>query len=103
MEFAPFAHYEILKNDKKYSKLKVSITEGKNRELRRFFGAFGREVLDLRRIAYGFVNLNALPCGKKRYFTKEEYKSLHTFLKEQALLGDLKTPKSIPQILKHTF
>ncbi|WP_104743254.1 pseudouridine synthase [Helicobacter cinaedi] len=103
MEFAPFAHYEILKNDKKYSKLKVSITEGKNRELRRFFGAFGREVLDLRRIAYGFVNLNALPCGKKRYFTKEEYKSLHTFLKEQAVLGDSKTPKSIPQILKHTF
>ena len=64
----------ILKNDKKYSKLKVSITEGKNRELRRFFGAFGREVLDLRRIAYGFVNLNALPCGKKRYFTKEDTK-----------------------------
>ncbi|CAM3380752.1 pseudouridine synthase [Helicobacter labetoulli] len=84
MEFAAFAYYEILKNDKKYSKLKVSITEGKNRELRRFFGVFGREVLDLRRIAYGFVNLNALPCGKKRYFTKEEYKSLHTFLKEHS-------------------
>ena len=36
MEFAPFAHSNS-KNDKKYSKLKVSITEGKNRELRRFF------------------------------------------------------------------
>ncbi|RDU61163.1 pseudouridine synthase [Helicobacter marmotae] len=83
MDFAPFAKYQILKNDKKYSKLKVSITEGKNRELRRFFGAFGANVVDLRRISYGFVHLNALPCGKKRYFNKDEYKQLHTFLEAQ--------------------
>lgn len=80
MEFAPFARYEILKNDNRYSKLKVTLTEGKNRELRRFFGAFGHEVLDLRRLSYGFVSLNALPCGKVRYFNKDEYKALHQFL-----------------------
>ncbi|WP_334083640.1 pseudouridine synthase [Helicobacter typhlonius] len=82
MDFAPFASYKILKNNPKHSRIKVSITEEKNRELRRFFGAFGVEVLDLRRISYGFVNLNALPCGKKRFFTKDEYKHLHTFLHE---------------------
>ncbi|ANV98369.1 pseudouridine synthase [Helicobacter enhydrae] len=81
MEFAPFEHFSIIKNARNYSKIKVSITEGKNRELRRFFAHFGREVLDLKRVSYGFVNLNALPSGKTRFFNKEEYKALHQFLK----------------------
>lgn len=84
MHFSPFCAYQILKNDKKYSKVKVSITEGKNRELRRFFAAFGLEVLDLRRLSYGFVHLNALPCGKSRFFNKDEYKQLHHFLQPSA-------------------
>lgn len=80
--FAPFLSYKILKNDKHFSKLKVAISEGKNRELRRFFAIFDRKVLDLRRLRYGFLHLNALPCGKSRYFNKEEYKLLHQFLQE---------------------
>ncbi|WP_027326622.1 pseudouridine synthase [Helicobacter pametensis] len=80
MNFSPFADFTIIKNSRNYSKIKVSITEGKNRELRRFFAHFGREVLDLRRISYGFASLNALPCGKTRFFSKEEYKALHQFL-----------------------
>lgn len=80
MEFAPFVSYEILKNDARYSRLKVSIAEGKNRELRRFFAAFGLEVLDLKRVSYGFIHLNALPCGKKRFFSREEYRDLREFM-----------------------
>lgn len=83
MEFAPFESYEILKNDARHSRLKVSITGGKNRELRRFFGVFGLEVLDLRRVSYGFISLNALPCGKKRYFSKEEYRGLREFMESK--------------------
>lgn len=82
MNFAPFESFEILKNDEFYSRLKVSIVEGKNRELRRFFAAFGLEVLDLRRISYGFIHLNALPCGKKRFFSSEEYRKLRAFMAE---------------------
>ncbi len=85
MEFKPFAEFKILKNSKTYSRLKVSITEGKNRELRRFFAHFKANVLDLRRIRYGFVCLNALPVGKVRYFTKDEYKKLRHFLGSQNL------------------
>ena len=66
-----------------YSKLKVCINEGKNRELRRFFAHFRREVLDLKRVSYGFASLNALPCGKSRFFNKEEYKQLHQFMKQK--------------------
>lgn len=82
MSFAPFPKFEIGKNDIHFSKLKVSITEGKNRELRRFFGYFKRDVLDLRRIRYGWINLNALPVGKIRFLNKDEYKHLHHFMGE---------------------
>ncbi len=78
MEFMPMG-FEILKNAT-ISKLKVYITEGKNRELRRFFAHFHANVLDLRRVCYGFVHLNALPVGKMRFFTKQEYDDLHTFM-----------------------
>ncbi|WP_297813335.1 pseudouridine synthase [uncultured Helicobacter sp.] len=81
MDFAPFASYTCIKNTPKFSKIKVAITEGKNRELRRFFAHFGLEVLDLKRIAYGFVHLNNLPSQKVRFLERKEYNKLHAFLR----------------------
>jgi 23S rRNA pseudouridine2605 synthase len=77
----PFLNVQIIKNSPKFSTLKVAIEEGKNRELRRFFAHFGRDVMDLKRLSYGWVSLNALPQGKTRYFDKKEYKILKDFLK----------------------
>jgi 23S rRNA pseudouridine2605 synthase len=81
LELQPFINFEITKNSPTYSTLKVAIAEGKNRELRRFFGNFDREVVDLKRISYGWVSLNNLKEGKWRYFTPDEYKLLHDYLK----------------------
>ncbi|MGI0440144.1 pseudouridine synthase [Helicobacter himalayensis] len=78
----PFTEATILKDSPRFPKLRVSLNEGKNRELRRFFAQFGYEILDLKRVSYGFCKLNALPCGKWRYFNKEEYKKLHLFLQD---------------------
>lgn len=82
MTFAPFAAYELRGQTGKYTKLRVTITEGKNRELRRFFAHFGAEVVDLKRVAFGEIELNNLPANKTRYFTRKEYDDLHTFLKK---------------------
>jgi len=82
MVFAPFYAYWIIKNDPKYSKLKIALTEGKNREIRRFFAHFGRDVMDIKRLEFGGVALNALPVGKTRFLTKKEYEDLREFLKE---------------------
>jgi len=82
MRFAPFYAYRVDKNSPTYSRLKVALTEGKNREIRRFFGHFGKDVVDLKRVRYGWVELNALPKGKVRYLNKKEYAKLHQFLKE---------------------
>jgi 23S rRNA pseudouridine2605 synthase len=79
MDFKPFLWYKIQKDDPNFSKLKVSITEGKNRELRRFFGYYDSEVMDLKRVEYGGVSLDIAP-GKMRFLSKTEYHSLHTFI-----------------------
>ncbi len=83
MEFAPFFAYQIIKNESNYSKIRVAIGEGKNRELRRFFAHFEREVLDLHRISFGGISLNNLPKGKTRFLTQREYDDLHAFIKAQ--------------------
>ena len=83
MEFAPFAHFEIRSEGKNFTKLRVTITEGKNRELRRFFAYFDAKILDLKRIAFGGIELNNLPENKTRYFTRREYDDLHKFMKRK--------------------
>jgi len=82
MTFKPFLAYDIQKNDEKFSRIRVAISEGKNRELRRFFGHFGLDVLDLKRFEFGGISLNNLPTGKSRYLTRDEYKNLRHFLNE---------------------
>lgn len=76
----PSMDFKIINQGKNFSKLKVTLKEGKNRELRRFFAHFNADVLDLRRVSYGFLNLNSLPSGKSRFFTRDEYKKLREFL-----------------------
>lgn len=82
ISFAPFVGFNILKDSATFSKLKVIIAEGLNRELRRFFAHFDREVVDLKRLEFGGISLNNLPSGKWRFLSKNEYKSLHSFMKE---------------------
>lgn len=83
MEFAPFAHFELRGENKNFSKLRVTIKEGKNRELRRFFAHFDAKVLDLKRISFGGIELNNLPENKTRYFTRREYDDVHKFMKRR--------------------
>jgi 23S rRNA pseudouridine2605 synthase len=83
MNFAPFIAYQIQTNNHNYSKLKVIITEGKNRELRRFFAHFDLDVLDLKRLDFGGISLNNLPTGKSRYLSKEEYRDLRAYIKNK--------------------
>ena len=94
MEFKPFVSYEIRREGSSFTKLRVTISEGKNRELRRFFGHFGAKVLDLKRVAFGGIELNNLPTDKRRYFTRREYSDLHKYIKAVEKL-ESKEPNSI--------
>ena len=78
---APFSKWRVEKDHPHYSRLKIALTEGKNREIRRFFGYFGVNVLDLKRVSFGEISLNALPIGKWRYLNKTEYRYLHDLMR----------------------
>lgn len=95
MEFAPFAHFEVRGEGKNFTKIRVTITEGKNRELRRFFAHFEAKVVDLKRVAFGGIELNNLPENKTRYFTRREYDDLHKFLKRRRANQEIATKNRI--------
>ena len=80
MHFAPFFAYKIIKNKGDYSSLKIAIGEGRNREVRRFFAHFDAEVVDLKRLSFGGIELNNLPTGKTRFLERSEYVHLREFL-----------------------
>lgn len=85
MDFKPFLAYKIIGESGGFTRLKVIINEGQNRELRRFFGYFDLEVMDLKRVAFGRVSLDQLGEGKWRYFSASEYEALRDFLKSQGV------------------
>jgi len=56
--------------------MRVTVREGKNRQVRRMFAAVGCEVRRLIRIRFGPLELGALPIGDWRYLTEREIESL---------------------------
>lgn len=62
----------IVETNKAYTKVHITITEGKNRQVRRMFEAIGRTVSLLRRVNIGKIKLTGLDRGKIRKLTEEE-------------------------------
>lgn len=62
----------IVETNKEYTKIHVTITEGKNREIRRMFAAIGKEVSLLKRIKVGELTLRGLDRGSWRKLSKDE-------------------------------
>jgi 23S rRNA pseudouridine2605 synthase len=54
----------------------ICLKEGKNREIRRLFEDIHRQVVRLRRIAIGFLEIHNLPPGKYRELTQDEVENL---------------------------
>ena len=57
--------------------LKITIHEGRNRQIRRMCELAGMKVTRLKRISEGKLVLGALPVGKWRYLTPEEVSDLN--------------------------
>ena len=62
----------VLSVDDKFTKLSITITEGKNRQVRRMFEAVGKEVVFLKRTKIGELGLTGLDRGKCRQLTARE-------------------------------
>ena len=56
--------------------VKITISEGKNRQVRRMCEAVGLKVIKLQRVQIGNLELGTLPTGKYRHLTKQEVRSI---------------------------
>ena len=63
---------KVVETDKKFTKLHVTINEGRNRQVRRMFESVGKEITFLKRIKIGDMGLGSLERGKVRKLTAEE-------------------------------
>ena len=63
----------VRKTSKKESHLIITLSEGKNREVRRLCAAAGHEVTKLKRVSYGPFELGALEPGRTVELTRAEF------------------------------
>ena len=62
----------IVETHKDYTKVHVTITEGRNRQVRRMFESIGKTVAFLKRVSIGKLKLTGLDRGEVRELTEEE-------------------------------
>ncbi len=70
------AKLEIVEDLGKYSMCKITITEGRNRQVRKMCDEIKHPVASLKRIATGELKLEDLPKGKFRMLTEKEIEYL---------------------------
>lgn len=72
------AKVKILKTneEKNFSRVQITIHEGKNREVRKMCEAIGKKVLALHRRKIGNLDVKNLELGKWRYLSKKEVEEL---------------------------
>lgn len=73
------AQVRRLRDSSRHTHLELTITEGRNRQVRRMLEAIDSKVLKLVRTAIGPLRLGELPIGKWRELTAEEVRLLNGF------------------------
>jgi len=72
------AHVNRLRDSAKYTHFEITLTEGRNRQVRRMVEALGATVLKLVRVQIGALRIGTLPIGKWRLLTDDEIAGLRT-------------------------
>lgn len=76
----PCEIFEI-SSDNRFATYSVTIKEGKNRQIRRMFDALDHQVVTLKRISIGPIELGQLSEGTFRKLSEKEVQSLKNYLK----------------------
>jgi 23S rRNA pseudouridine2605 synthase len=72
------AHIKVVERRRERSVVRITIFEGRSREVRRIFEAVGHNAIKLIRIGYGSLHLGDLRVGKYRRLTDSEVKTLRS-------------------------
>jgi len=78
-------------SSKKYSWLKVVITEGKNRQIRRMFEKIGFDVLKLQRVAIGQLRIGSLDRGQIKKLNERDLERVFKEITYESKIDDDKT------------
>ena len=70
------AHVRRVRDSEKYTHFEITLTEGRNRQVRRMVEALGATVLKLVRVRIGPLRIGTLPIGKWRLLTDAEAQAL---------------------------
>ncbi|HET9195928.1 MAG TPA: pseudouridine synthase [Vicinamibacterales bacterium] len=70
------ARVRRVRDSEKYTHLEITLTEGRNRQVRRMIEALGATVLKLVRVKIGSISIGTLPIGKWRTLTAAEVQAL---------------------------
>ena len=65
-----------VRDSEKYTHFEITLTEGRNRQVRRMVEALDSKVLKLVRVKIGSIGIGALPIGKWRHLTGAEVAAL---------------------------
>lgn len=68
--------YHDVDMEKKSATVKITIHEGRNRQVRRMFEAIGHKVVKLKRVRFGELAMEGLPRGKFRHLSEKEINEL---------------------------
>jgi 23S rRNA pseudouridine2605 synthase len=68
--------YQDVDEENKTSTIRITIYEGRNRQVRRMFDAINHPVVRLRRVKFGDIGLQNLARGQFRHLTPVEVKEL---------------------------
>lgn len=72
----------VLATAEDHSHVKITISEGRKRQVRRMFSAIGYPVLSLHRVSFGPISLDDLPEGEWRHLSSSEIDALRELIAE---------------------
>ncbi len=71
------AKVTFLRRTMKNCWLKMTLSEGRNRQVKRMFAAIGHPVMKIKRVKFGVIGLGNLMKGQYRHLTEDEVKDLY--------------------------
>ena len=74
---------EVVRTGRLESRLRLTFTEGRKHEVKRYCECLGHPVIRLQRIAFGPIALGTLPVGAHRSLTREELAALRAATQER--------------------
>lgn len=73
---------DVIKELRKESVIRITLYEGRNRQVRKMCQAVGLQVVKLKRVRFGPISIRKLPLGAVRPLEPKEVKSLERLLQQ---------------------